>query len=1046
MKDMITRLALLEEPEPFLEDVAEPAIRNIKLPELRPQFFVPRLTERPQNPIMDTVRMTKEPVTSQSAPSVSVRRPLPLELEVLSQDVAALTRVKQERLDDIWMQAITQRDRLKPQVLSWDALRRRNPNVIPSPFLSEQNGDVFAAARYHVRPPLQDPDVKLVYVHTHELLESLLLTVSGTSSTLHIWDPAIEKFVLRGLQGNGIGHLVIISKDEIVSASLLQRFLTIGNLMRRLETLSDTRVPRVSTPTSHAFAHALSSILAYLRQVAEAISPDYQSIAGVDPELVSLWKRYEDMEHVLKALATLSGRDENVDPADYPSIPTAPNALLSSIYQHLSDHLERASPRIVIGTLAYILTTTSRNYFQSICASVGYNTPGSIARVLQARARQRPQGSERPNGGILEEEDLTTRLENEDDDARNGFPDFITPAVVEVLSRATKSLGLLRAADPDNPLLTSSRMHRDIEWVWSTEQVDNMADGVDSGELPLVPVRRQPLARQVIGSIPPTDSDVLHAFKIFDLTPGELRTHAQSAITSNILSNNSATQSFVSFIDAFPLTLPPSTPTLAHLTQHILHPLVAHATSLSGALVARFLSPTTHLNVHAHLVLLRGYLLLTAHSFKSRLHDALFSDAEELSTPVIGSRTYAAREARENARRERARTRTESGRSKSSARAATSSGNTKGPGRRAVGLSPALTVGDRWPPGGSDLNYHLRTVIVDSLEDGRFDSASADDQEIDESALANEKIHEEGEWRLGFAIRDLPVGTGKEKWLNPLSIEALDFLYLHYQPPHPLDVVITPPILSKYHRMFTFNLRLMRVENVVRTLFRLTRRAAAPLFPTFSPANKLLLHFRFVAHAFIMALSSYVYDIAIGSNMDAFLARLSAASGSTSPASGFPSSGEVLSASGLGRREQEPVVFTDVFTLAEHHSRVLDDILSSCLLRSGQKAVGDILRQCMELVLELGILVAGLKDGELEEYEAAPALEELWGRFRDKMTTFVKVLKVLVEKEADSSGIVLSDIPLHMMQAHRNVSGTTANLHQLLLRLNMSDWWTKQRS
>ena len=80
-----------------------------------------------------------------------------------------------------------------------------------------------------VRPPLQDPDVKLVYVHTHELLESLLLTVSGTSSTLHIWDPAIEKFVLRGLQGNGIGHLVIISKDEIVSARPV--FSSFGNLV-----------------------------------------------------------------------------------------------------------------------------------------------------------------------------------------------------------------------------------------------------------------------------------------------------------------------------------------------------------------------------------------------------------------------------------------------------------------------------------------------------------------------------------------------------------------------------------------------------------------------------------------------------------------------------------------------------------------------------------------------------------------------------------------------------------------------------------------------
>ena len=68
---------------------------------------------------------------------------------------------------------------------------------------------------------------------------------------------------------------------------------------------------------------------------------------------------------------------------------------------------------------------------------------------------------------------------------------------------------------------------------------------------------------------------------------------------------------------------------------------------------------------------------------------------------------------------------------------------------------------------------------------------------------------------------------------------------------------------------------------------------------------------------------------------------------------------------------------------------MLDDVLSSCLLRSGQKAVGDILRQCMECVLELGVLAGELRDGNLEEYEAAPLLEDLWGRFRAKMTTFV---------------------------------------------------------
>lgn len=56
----------------------------------------------------------------------------------------------------------------------------------------------------------------------------------------------------------------------------------------------------------------------------------------------------------------------------------------------------------------------------------------------------------------------------------------------------------------------------------------------------------------------------------------------------------------------------------------------------------------------------------------------------------------------------------------------------------------------------------------------------------------------------------------------------------------------------------------------------------------------------------------------------------------------------------------------------------------------------------------------------------------------------VKVLKALVEKEADNAGLVLSDIPLHTMQGARRVLGTTANLHQLLLRLNMSEWWTRK--
>jgi len=39
---------------------------------------------------------------------------------------------------------------------------------------------------------------------------------------------------------------------------------------------------------------------------------------------------------------------------------------------------------------------------------------------------------------------------------------------------------------------------------------------------------------------------------------------------------------------------------------------------------------------------------------------------------------------------------------------------------------------------------------------------------------------------------------------------ALDFLYLDYKVPHPLEVIITPDTISKYQRIFGFLLRMMR--------------------------------------------------------------------------------------------------------------------------------------------------------------------------------------------------------------------------------------------
>ena len=104
-----------------------------------------------------------------------------------------------------------------------------------------------------------------------------------------------------------------------------------------------------------------------------------------------------------------------------------------------------------------------------------------------------------------------------------------------------------------------------------------------------------------------------------------------------------------------------------------------------------------------------------------------------------------------------------------------------------VGLSTELT-GGIWPPTGADLSYYLRTVVIDAL------NADYPDRQLSErsGSVSQESVQvvEEAEWRLGFAIRDLPTGSGHAKWLNPKAIE-------YVVPPcsrHGTDVL--PPLQS----------------------------------------------------------------------------------------------------------------------------------------------------------------------------------------------------------------------------------------------------------
>ena len=155
------------------------------------------------------------------------------------------------------------------------------------------------------------------------------------------------------------------------------------------------------------------------------------------------------------------------------------------------------------------------------------------------------------------------------------------------------------------------------------------------------------------------------------------------------------------------------------------------------------------------------------------------------------------------------------------------------------------------------------------------------------------------------------------------------------------------------------------------------------LFPTLTKSRKLFLHFRFISQAFVSSLSGYIFDTAIGGNFDPFLARLSWGDSANLPTS--------------SSNNERTFEFADVFELAQCHSDLLDDILNACLLRSGQKGVGELLRHSLELVLEYTIVVGELHRGRLEEYQAAPLIEDLFQRFRTKMATFVGFFLLLLD-------------------------------------------------
>ncbi len=316
------------------------------------------------------------------------------------------------------------------------------------------------------------------------------------------------------------------------------------------------------------------------------------------------------------------------------------------------------------------------------------------------------------------EENIFNTLEKIDDD----YPSFFPPELLAILPAAQRSLILLKKAQPDHLLLNQPARQAEVRWLWKKEDIEALYLNTQIS----YPAQSIQTEGAKCGT-EPSDQEYqpeLEGLKIFDLEPG-------TSVRNSPLTPETTTGPVQVFIDSFPNSLPPIAPILSHLTSVIFSGLVQHASTLSSVLLNLFLDHSGELNFRSHLILLRDFLLVTSIPFKLRLSTALFSDKEDYEID----------------RKDRSM-------SLQTLRTRKKVDESTQPW--AVGLASALLEREIWPPVGADLSFFLRTVIVDSLdypEGGNNPS---------------KQVVSDASWRLGFAIRDLPIGPGRDKWLNPL--------------------------------------------------------------------------------------------------------------------------------------------------------------------------------------------------------------------------------------------------------------------------------------
>ncbi|RHZ48035.1 hypothetical protein Glove_562g31 [Diversispora epigaea] len=371
--------------------------------------------------------------------------------------------------------------------------------------------------------------------------------------------------------------------------------------------------------------------------------------------------------------------------------------------------------------------------------------------------------------------------------------------------------------------------------------------------------------------------------------------------------------------------------------------------------------------------------------------------------------------------------------------------------------------------GNTHVNFEwimaLSAVIAETVSSEKRDFENNDsNQTIDSRGKVNDLDN-----ILMFGIRGDDDPTFEET-NDPNSLAALDFLYLEYKPPYPINVIITPTILKKYNVLFKFLLRVLRLKVVVQQIYRLTHERYNFGDKEESAEDHDLIHrFRFEAQQFVSAIYGYIFDIAIFSTWKHFMKRLDkiakesefelpkghlAGEGNSDATSYYDDQSQSDSFSNVKSEDLdeefnddiEVAQVKDLASLLAYHDYILNRLSWQCLLKRKQLPLHKFLNGIFTTILDFSRL---LKLRRSYQYNSTQRndhwnkIKVLYSNFRKYSAVFLNLLIELESSGNNKMSALRKESGTQFRDKIENQFNLEGYLHQLVLRLDFNGYYSQ---